>query len=130
MTRLTGGWAGAAAAALFASTLALTLPASADADPGTEKVSVSTGGVPGNGTSHGVDVSADGSVVAFGSAATNLLPGGTSTFDIYVRDRDAGTRRRRPGVRPSPRDRGDRAREPVLVRRSGQSHRQRAQHLG
>ncbi|NCD18238.1 MAG: hypothetical protein EOL91_13230, partial [Actinobacteria bacterium] len=91
MTRLTGGWAGAAATALFASTLALTLPASAAADPGTEKASVSTGGVPGNGISHGVDVSADGSVVAFGSAATNLIPGGTSTFDIYVRDRDAGT---------------------------------------
>ncbi len=91
MTRSKGGWASAAAAALFASTVALSLPASAANDPGTEKVSVSTGGAPGNGTSHGVDVSADGSVVAFGSAASNLIPGGTSTFDIYVRDRDAGT---------------------------------------
>ena len=82
------------------STLALALssvqvaarPAAADAgDPGTERVSVATGGAAGNGTSHGVDVSGDGSVVVFGSGATNLVPGGTSTFDIYVRDRDAGT---------------------------------------
>lgn len=66
------------------------LSSAADGDPGTERVSVSTGGVAGNGDSRGVDVSADGTVVVFGSSATNLVPGGTSRFDIYARDRDRG----------------------------------------
>ena len=59
-------------------------------DAGTERVSVATGATPGNGDSHGVDVSGDGSMVVFGSKATNLVPGGTSKFDLYVRDRSSG----------------------------------------
>ena len=59
-------------------------------DPGTERVSVATGGAPGNGVSHGVDLSGDGQVVVFGSAADNLVPDGTTKFDLYVRDRNSG----------------------------------------
>ena len=80
--------------ALSLSSAQLAAGPSAAADPGdagTERVSVTTGGAPGNGASHGVDVSGDGSVAVFGSGSTNLVPNGTSTFDIYVRDRDAGT---------------------------------------
>ena len=65
--------------------------AAADGDPGTEMVSVATGGVPGAGTSHGVDVSGDGSIVAFGSNAPNLVANGPTAFSVYVRDRNAGT---------------------------------------
>ncbi len=62
----------------------------AGADPTTERVSVATGGQPGDGISHSVDVSSDATVVTFGSAAANLVPGGSTTFDVYVRDRARG----------------------------------------
>lgn len=45
----------------------------------------------GNGQSDGAALSADGRFVAFGSAATNLVPGGTTGFNIFVRDLLAGT---------------------------------------
>lgn len=56
----------------------------------TERVSVASGGSPGNGDSHGVDVSGEGRYVVFSSDATNLVPGGSSIRDVYVRDRDLG----------------------------------------
>ena len=47
-----------------------------DRDTGvTERVSVTTGGIEGDGPSSGVGISGDGSVVAFFSNATNLVPG-------------------------------------------------------
>jgi Tol biopolymer transport system component len=58
----------------------------------TERVSVSTGGEQGNGQSIHPAVSADGRYVAFGSYASNLVPGGTNGYaDVFARDRLAGT---------------------------------------
>ena len=53
----------------------------------TRRVSVSSTGQQGNGTSpHGVAISADGRYVAFYSFATNLVAGDTnSTADVFVR---------------------------------------------
>lgn len=61
-----------------------------------ERVSVRSGG--GQGQGGGSDssaLSADGSVVAFASRFTNLVPGDTNgTLDVFVRDRTAGTTER------------------------------------
>jgi hypothetical protein len=83
---------GAAAAIVAAGMTPLVSPAIAAtaSDSGTERVSVATGGIQGNGASHGVDVSGDGSKVVFGSGATNLVRNGTNRFDLYVRDRPSG----------------------------------------
>ncbi len=60
----------------------------------TELVSVGPDGRPGNADSaygYGPAVSADGRFVAFGSAATNLVPGDTTgDSDVFVRDRQSG----------------------------------------
>jgi Tol biopolymer transport system component len=54
-------------------------------------VSVSPSGVPGDNYSYDPAVSADGRYVAFFSAASNLVPGGTdNSFDVFVRDRQTG----------------------------------------
>jgi hypothetical protein len=59
----------------------------------TELVSVSSTGTAGDGSSGGVggvSISADGRVVAFGSAATNFTTNDTNGFpDVFVRDRSA-----------------------------------------
>lgn len=62
-----------------------------------ERVSVGDGGVEGNYDATYSDVSADGSVVAFQSGASNLVPTDTNGsggaiygFDVFVRDRKAG----------------------------------------
>jgi len=48
-------------------------------------------GFQANGYSFGAAVNADGRVVAFASAASNLVPGDTNrTLDVFVRDRKAG----------------------------------------
>jgi Tol biopolymer transport system component len=61
----------------------------------TERVSVSTGGMEGNGGSTSPSISADGRYVAFFSEASNLVPGDTnSAGDIFVRDRQSGTTER------------------------------------
>jgi Tol biopolymer transport system component len=64
----------------------------------TERVSVSTAGVQGNGdSSYGYtpSISSDGRYVAFSSLATNLVSGDTNTFsDVFVRDRQNGTTER------------------------------------
>jgi hypothetical protein len=59
-----------------------------------ELASVSSDGVPGNGSSFtgSGPLSADGRFIAFFSGASNLAPGDTNElFDVYVRDRRAGT---------------------------------------
>ena len=52
----------------------------------TRRVSVSSGGVQGNGDSFDPAISADGRFVAFESDATNLVPGDTNgAADVFVR---------------------------------------------
>jgi Tol biopolymer transport system component len=59
----------------------------------TIRVSVDSNGVQGNGTSWSPSITPDGRYVAFGSAATNLVPGDANSFlyDIYVYDLHAAT---------------------------------------
>ena len=58
----------------------------------TEIVSVSSSGVLGNDDSRNASISADGRYVAFQSYAGNLIPGDAYfAYDVYVRDRVAGT---------------------------------------
>jgi Tol biopolymer transport system component len=62
----------------------------------TERVSLDSGGAQGNDLSDfSPSISADGRYVAFMSYATNLVPGDTNgVFDVFVRDRHAGTTER------------------------------------
>ena len=61
----------------------------------TERISVGAHGRQGNGDSSGPAVSAGGRYVAFQSAATNLVRGGTNGVqDVFVRDRKLGTTER------------------------------------
>ena len=54
-------------------------------------VSVGASGDPGNAISYAPSLSADGSVVAFVSRASNLVPADTNgALDVFVRDRAAG----------------------------------------
>jgi Tol biopolymer transport system component len=58
----------------------------------TTLVSVSSSHVKANGPAVDPSISADGSVVAFASFATNLVPGDTNMgYDVFVRDRRTGT---------------------------------------
>jgi Tol biopolymer transport system component len=59
-------------------------------------VSLSSGGAQGDGSSeYGAAISADGRLVAFMSAASNLVPGDTNARpDVFVRDLRAGTTKR------------------------------------
>jgi Tol biopolymer transport system component len=58
----------------------------------TEVVSVASNETEGNSSSATPSISADGNRVAFASFATNLVPGDTNgLFDVFVRDRAAGT---------------------------------------
>jgi len=61
----------------------------------TERVSLSTAGVQGNGSSGYPSLSASGRFVAFDSLAANLVAGDTNGVgDIFVRDRQSGTTER------------------------------------
>ncbi|MBD0273531.1 MAG: PD40 domain-containing protein, partial [Acetobacteraceae bacterium] len=61
----------------------------------TERVSVRSNGAQGNACSGDPALSADGRFVAFASGASNLVAGDTNgVFDVFVRDRQAGTTRR------------------------------------
>ncbi|MEU1023985.1 RICIN domain-containing protein [Streptomyces sp. NPDC005904] len=61
----------------------------------TRRVSVSSGGVQGNGWSFSPSVSGDGRYVAFVSGASNLVPGDTNgADDVFVHDRQTGTTQR------------------------------------
>ena len=58
----------------------------------TRRVSIAADGAQGNSDSVQPSISADGRFVAFGSMASNLVPGGFANagyWDIYVHDRDA-----------------------------------------
>ena len=57
----------------------------------TERVSVSSVGEEANAASGISAISADGRFVAFGSEATNLIPGGNLPFGIFVHDRQTGS---------------------------------------
>jgi Di-haem oxidoreductase, putative peroxidase/WD40-like Beta Propeller Repeat len=53
-------------------------------------MTLSSGGVPGNFGGAGPSISADGRVVSFFSASSNLVPGDTNdAIDVFVHDRDA-----------------------------------------
>jgi hypothetical protein len=61
----------------------------------TERVSLGSGGVEGNGRSEAGAVSDDGRYIAFASDASNLVSGDTEGFtDVFLRDRQAGTTNR------------------------------------
>jgi Tol biopolymer transport system component len=61
----------------------------------TELVSVNSAEQHQNGASGAMDISANGRYVAFGSDASNLVPGDTNQQpDVFVRDRRAGTTER------------------------------------
>ncbi len=58
----------------------------------TERVSIDSGGVQGNGDSRYLSISADGRYVAFQSYASNLVAGDTNgSSDVFVHDRLTGT---------------------------------------
>src|SRR4051794_15198724 len=73
-------------------TAGLLLAATAPARAGTtERVSISSTGEQGTRGSYFPALSADGRFVAFGSLATNLVPGDTNgERDVFVRDRETG----------------------------------------
>src|SRR5688572_30647467 len=56
-----------------------------------QRVSVNSAGEEGNDASGISAISGDGRFVAFGSAATNLIPGGNLPFGIFVHDRQTGS---------------------------------------
>jgi Tol biopolymer transport system component len=57
----------------------------------TERVSVASDGTPPNGSSQAPSISGNGSIVAFRSAASNLVPGDTNNAtDVFVHDRTTG----------------------------------------
>lgn len=61
----------------------------------TQRVSIDSAGVQGNGNCAEASLSADGRFVAFQSAATNLVPNDTNARDdIFVHDRSSGVTRR------------------------------------
>lgn len=58
----------------------------------TERISVSSTGVEGNGASEALSISADGRYVVFGSDASNLVADDTNGVrDVFLRDRQLGT---------------------------------------
>src|SRR3954452_7549970 len=73
-------------------TAGLLLAATAPARAGTtERVSISSTGEQGTRGSYFPALSADGRFVAFGSLATNLVPGDTNgKADVFARDRETG----------------------------------------
>jgi len=81
-----------AAFALLAVLLLALSPHAAAGAPLTERVSISSAGVQGDGVSSAPSISADGRYVAYSSRATNLVGGDTNgSSDIFVRDRVTGT---------------------------------------
>ena len=67
-----------------------------DLDTGiTERVSVASAGTQGDDDAFTLSLSSNGSFVAFGSFATNLVGGDTNdVIDVFVHDRDTGTTER------------------------------------
>src|SRR4051795_13288550 len=77
---------------LIAGLIALAVAPIAVAAPGdTTRASVDGSGTQGNDESTGASISANGRFVAFGSFASNLVPGDTNgTCDVFVRDLQTG----------------------------------------
>ena len=67
-----------------------------DRDTGiTERVSITSAGIQGDDDAFTLSLSSNGSFVAFGSFATNLVGGDTNdVIDVFVHDRDSGTTER------------------------------------
>jgi Tol biopolymer transport system component len=75
--------------------IAVILPTGVALAESTERISVNSAGVEGNGFSAFPSLNGDGGIAAFWSQATTLVPGDTNAVpDIFVRDQDAGTTRR------------------------------------
>jgi hypothetical protein len=90
MTILGGCQRGVGAAVLLAGVLTFSVTP-AGAFPGeTTRVSVDSAGNEGNNFSIGSSISANGRFVAFGSFASNLVPGGTNVENGFVHDRKTG----------------------------------------
>lgn len=86
LTRFSYAWK------LVISVFALTVLISVNVFAYTERVSLSSLGVAGNGTSAYPSVSSDGRYVAFDSTSTNLVPGDSNgVSDVFVYDRDTNT---------------------------------------
>ena len=67
----------------------LLIAAAAPASAQVARISVTTGGVPGNGHHYDPAVSGDGRFVAFDSTSSNLAPGDDDADpDVFLRDRD------------------------------------------
>ncbi|NYT05928.1 MAG: hypothetical protein GKC04_06110 [Methanomicrobiales archaeon] len=61
------------------------------AEETTTLISVSSGGIQGDGDSRSPDISADGRFIAFVSEADNLVKGDTNGYaDVFVHDRVTG----------------------------------------
>ncbi len=61
----------------------------------TQRISVSSDGIQGDGVSWNGSISSDGRYVAFQSGATNLVPGDTNgTNDVFVHDQQTGETQR------------------------------------
>ncbi len=82
----------AAVAAVAVAALALAAPAVAGIGPTTRESLTGASGQQANGASFGASLSADGSLVAFQSDATDLVPNDTNMVtDVFVRDRTNAT---------------------------------------
>src|SRR5262249_32664504 len=65
----------------------------------TDLVSVDSSGGPSNGDSYDASISGDGLRIAFGSDATNLVPGDTNgSSDAFLHDRSTGVTERAGGA--------------------------------
>lgn len=88
-------WRLVASLGLAALLRALLGPSAALAHPPgtTQRVSVSSDEEQANASSGGAAITPDGLLVAFGSSATNLVPGDVEDFagDVYLRDRQTQT---------------------------------------
>jgi len=82
----------AVVAAVAVAALALAAPAVAGIGPTTRESLTGASGQQANGASFGASLSADGSLVAFQSDASDLVPGDTNRVpDVFVRDRTNAT---------------------------------------
>src|SRR5216117_3024843 len=90
----------------------------------TERMSVASGGVQGNGFSAGPALSADGRFVAFRSAGTNLVAGDTKGGTaVFVHDRQTGTTERVSGANVGAQEKNAGAGPVLPARRRVTTHR-------
>ncbi len=80
----------------------------------TTRVSVATGGAQGNDESGDPAISGSGSIIAFESQASNLVPGDNNgTWDVFVHDRSNG-QTRRVSVRSNGQEANGASRDPAV----------------